>query len=225
MVRKQFDRVVGGCRPWVWFRRRWRWRAAVAVGGERRVAMAAAVLVEVVVHAAVALDGGGFHGGGFGGGGFHGGGFGWRRFSRRRFRRWIPQWRRFGRGFHGGYGERRFAFGSGLGYGFYRHYYAACYDYYDTMPGAAIATIPTPITTMAAATCSSGACTPATAGGRNPFRSAADRVFALIVVRRPRRCHAPGLRCLKPARRLTRSEPSTPWSCARQDRHGLLRRP
>ena len=27
------------------------------------------------------------------------------------------------------------------------------------------------------------------------------------------------------AKDLRRSEPSTPWSCARQDRHGLLRRP
>ncbi len=38
---------------------------------------------------------------------------------------------------------RRFAFGSGLGYGFYP------YDYYD---GYGTATIPMPITTMAAAT-------------------------------------------------------------------------
>jgi len=47
--------------------------------------------------------GGGFHGGGFAGG-FHNGGY--------------------GRGFHGRFGNR-FAFGSGLGYGFYP------YDYYD----------------------------------------------------------------------------------------------
>ena len=49
-------------------------------------------------------NGGGFHGGGFGGGEFH------------------------GRGFHGRDFGRRFAFGTGLGYGFYDPYY---YDDYS----------------------------------------------------------------------------------------------
>ena len=59
------------------------------------------------------FGGGGFHGGGFAGGGFRGGGFagGFRNGG-------------YGRGFRGRFGHR-FAFGSGLGYGFYP------YDYYD----------------------------------------------------------------------------------------------
>ena len=76
-------------------------------------------------HGGGGFGGGGFHGGGgFGGGGFHGGnmaggfhgGFGGFRGSGL-----------YGHGFHGrGFGNR-FAFGTGLGYGFYDPYY---YDSY-----------------------------------------------------------------------------------------------
>jgi hypothetical protein len=66
-----------------------------------------ATIVAATVKGACGFRGGGFHGGGFTGG-FH------------------------GRGFHNGFG-RRFAFGSGLGYGPYAYdgYYDDPYEYYD----------------------------------------------------------------------------------------------
>jgi hypothetical protein len=59
------------------------------------------------------MGGGGFHGGGFGGGGFHGGGFAGGFHDGGGFH---------GGGFHGRDFGRRFAFGSGQGYGVYDPY-------------------------------------------------------------------------------------------------------
>ena len=117
--------------------------------------------------------GGGFHGGGFGGGGFHGGnmagGFhGGSSFGGFRGSGF------YGHGFHGrGFGNR-FAFGTGLGYGFYDPYY---YDDYAT---ATVIRTPTrtlrAILTLKAMVAMSfnGACTPCMVGAGNPFRCAVD---------------------------------------------------